>query len=781
MLPSRYIDHGVLDEGSMGEIHKVYDRHLERIVAMKVIKRPLGGRGDVLRRFRDEALITARLQHPTIVPVHDRGVLEDGRPWFTMMVIEGESFEERLELGPRGDPALWLRRCVDALRAVSQGVAYAHELDVLHRDIKPANIRLGSLGQIYLLDWGIARVRDSLGDRAFPEGSPRMTGARGTAFGRSIGTWEYMAPEQAQGRPDEHGYWSDVFSLGAVLFHILSQRPVYLSPEQALQADVPSLRDTLERRQLTAPRELITLCRQCLAVRPEARPTAAEVARSLRSWLDGEERREEALEQLIQAQNALRDARRARAQQGPLTAQIEVERAAIKSWMPAAEKQRLRDLERQLKRQEARAFHADLRAEYTLQAALRTTPDLIEAQCALADLYRERLVRAERAERPLEVLRYTALLREQGLREHLEWLESPALLSLHTDPPGAAVTAFRLIDEDYRRVERRFIGLGRTPLDGRQLEPGNYILVLEKPGHHRVRYPVRLRRGEHWDGRPPGWERPYAVPLPPLGSLAEDECYVPAGWFDSGSPDRGVDALPPRRIWVDGFAVSRDPVTLGEYTAFLNALSPSEAAARLPPPTPSMRDKPRLERAGSRYEVAGEEGDREHFPVVMVTRADCLAYLAWASEQRGQRLRLIHAYEWEKAARGVDERLFPWGGEMEPSITNIIGSRQGPPRPCAVHAIPEDLSPYGVRGLGGNVRDLCCNSYLRMAPPDRSRLDVGGDPDPAEYLASRGGSYNGTVYFSRTVDRTGAPSDHRYLSVGFRRTRSLGPASAPPS
>jgi serine/threonine protein kinase len=197
-----------LGQGGMGIVYQATDLMLEREVALKVV-RPEFATGGGARRFRREAQILARLEHPGIVAVHDVGTWPDGRLFYVMKLVRGirlDAFVQPLALTER--LRLFLRIC--------ETVEFAHRAGVIHRDLKPGNIMVGSFGEVLVLDWGIARVL-SEGPEAAP-GAERGAPATGeTASGAVLGTPGYMAPEQQMGAVDRIGARTDVYALGAIL------------------------------------------------------------------------------------------------------------------------------------------------------------------------------------------------------------------------------------------------------------------------------------------------------------------------------------------------------------------------------------------------------------------------------------------------------------------------------------------------------------------------------------------------------------------------------------
>jgi serine/threonine-protein kinase len=208
-----------LGRGGMGRIHPATDRNLLRHVALKRLDRELAKVPMYKDGFIAEAQMTGQLEHPNIVPVHELAVSEEGVPYFTMKLVQGINFDAWLrdpehELGSTER----LQEGLEIFLKVCDAVAYAHHRGVIHRDLKPENIMVAGFGQVYLMDWGLARLtktRPASGARAQME-------AKG-----AVGTPTFMAPEQARGNPEEMDERSDVFGLGAILYEIISGKMPY--------------------------------------------------------------------------------------------------------------------------------------------------------------------------------------------------------------------------------------------------------------------------------------------------------------------------------------------------------------------------------------------------------------------------------------------------------------------------------------------------------------------------------------------------------------------------
>jgi WD40 repeat protein/tRNA A-37 threonylcarbamoyl transferase component Bud32 len=278
-------------QGGLGEVHVAADTELGRPVALKRIRPALADQADSRRRFLREAAITARLQHPGIVPVYGLTRDEAGRPCYAMRFVEGEPLKEAIEsyhaAGPEGRN-LALRQLLGRFVAVCKTVAYAHSQGVVHLDLKPANIMLGDFDETLVVDWGLARP--------FGQGEAAVVavadgvGEASRADGYVAGTPAYMSPEQAAGRRDALGPASDIYSLGATLYAILTGRAPFEADSGEVLLRVQRGAFVRPRRVNPAvPRPLEAVCLKAMARAPEARyATSLELAADVERWLADE-------------------------------------------------------------------------------------------------------------------------------------------------------------------------------------------------------------------------------------------------------------------------------------------------------------------------------------------------------------------------------------------------------------------------------------------------------------------------------------------------------------
>jgi serine/threonine protein kinase len=260
--------------GGMGTVYLAHDATLDREVALKVANGPDPG-GDLAARMEREARIVASLEHPGIVPIHDRGVLPDGRAFCVMKFVRGQ----RLDVHISGIDLL-----PDRLRImlkVCEAVSFAHAHGVLHRDLKPANIMVGSHGEVLVMDWGVAKT---LREKATGDSGADTWANGGTGFGSVLGTRGYMAPEQTRGELDTLDERADVYSLGAIMYSILTLR----TPPQTISA-APSPAERPSRINPAISKPLEAICLKALAwSREERYPSAEELARDISRFLGAE-------------------------------------------------------------------------------------------------------------------------------------------------------------------------------------------------------------------------------------------------------------------------------------------------------------------------------------------------------------------------------------------------------------------------------------------------------------------------------------------------------------
>jgi serine/threonine protein kinase/WD40 repeat protein len=307
----RYHIRRAIGHGGMGTVLEVWDRDLRRRVAMKVTRTGSLRTGDprAFARFLEEAQITGQLDHPGVVPVHELGLDARGEVFFTMRLVRGRDLETLLaemEAGKLSED--WnTARMLGALLKACESVAYAHSKGVIHRDLKPTNIMVGRFGEVYVMDWGLAKVlgRPEPEPVARPSQSmSRVASLREdledsstdsplfTRKGEVVGTPAYMSPEQARGVLAELGPPSDVYSLGAILYRLLTGTRPYDTGKRQTAREVMAAVATgppapVAERARQAPAELVAICDKAMARDPGDRyPTTEAMADDLRAFLE---------------------------------------------------------------------------------------------------------------------------------------------------------------------------------------------------------------------------------------------------------------------------------------------------------------------------------------------------------------------------------------------------------------------------------------------------------------------------------------------------------------
>ncbi len=316
-LTERYADLGEIGRGGMGRVLRVRDQDLHRDLAMKIMRDLGAPRLDEVHeevtpqlvmsaRFIEEAQVAAQLDHPGIVPVHDVGLDREGRLYFTMKLVRGRTLEKVLELAHKSLEGWSTTRVLNVLLRVCEAMSYAHERGVLHRDIKPANIMVGHHGEVYVMDWGLARLigrepraetkdTDSGDVYSARHGSPGHGSISPfvTEDGRILGTPAYMSPEQARGEPSAIRPTTDVYGVGALLYQALTGRAPYSQPGKhaenratwvALQSKAP---ETITSVAPHTPAELVSICEKAMERSVGERyASMTELADDLRAYLE---------------------------------------------------------------------------------------------------------------------------------------------------------------------------------------------------------------------------------------------------------------------------------------------------------------------------------------------------------------------------------------------------------------------------------------------------------------------------------------------------------------
>ena len=772
----RFAVRGELGRGGMGRVLLVHDPELGREVALKEVNSPEGVSQNRLARFVREARVTAQLQHPNIVPVHEMGATDEGQLFFVMTRIEGRSLQDVLESLRSADPEeerRWTRhRLLTSFIQVCNAMAFAHSRGVLHRDLKPSNVMLGEFGEVYVVDWGLARSIGEPADEVPPDDleasrpslRDEVSGLRAveTLDGTTVGTPGYMSPEQAEGRLAELDERSDVWSLGALLYELLTLRRAYqhettlLSIAEETTHKLPA--DPRERapdRHL--PEEIVQICLKAMEPGPGERfASVTEMGQAVEDFLEGSRRRAAAEGHLDSARSSWEWCRSLKQERLELQARAREVAGSVEPWAPLSDKAELLATRKRLQSLRTDIAEAYAHTVSGCEQALSQHPEHPGVRALLAEVYLERYLDADVDADEASRRYYERRVRQFDDGRFAALLQGDGALTLVTDPPGALVICERFEPNGliHRLVERRM--LGTTPLREVPLEMGSYLLQLRAPGRAVVRYPVHITRGLHWRTAEP-------VPLYSAAQIGDGFLYVPPGPCRVGGDPLASDALPDARPSVPGFFVAELPVTMREYVAFLNALHERDLEAawgRAPRKNPKSGQYLARPGPGERYDIPEVDPDGDsmdaRWPVMAISWHDAMEYVAWRSEEDRAAYTLPSDLQWEKAARGVDGRLYPWGDGFDPTLCKMRQSRPGRPLPEPVGAFPSDVSVYGVRDLGGSSRDWI------------GELEYDGDP---QRRSVRGGSWTTHPRVARAATRFGHTPWNVATDIGLRLVR----------
>ena len=760
----RYIMGKELGRGGMGQVFLARDPDLRRNVALKTFLRSKKMSPRRVGRFISEAQITAQLDHPNIMPVYEIGVQPDRGLYFTMKAIRGITLQEvirRLRKGITETVKEYTqRRLLNVFLQVCMGMAYAHDRGVLHRDLKPANVMLGPFNEVLVMDWGLARIirRPLMVDAPLDDVLPDPEGAvLRTRDGAMIGTPGYMSPEQLECREERLDPKSDQFSLGAILYELITYRhafpgktPAEVQWRMRHNGVVPPHK---RAPNMNIPAELESICLRALSMEPADRyPGVLDLHQAVEDFLEGARRKEEAEVRVESGREAF--ARYAALRDVLLAQRLEAAQARrkLKGWSSHDDRRLVWTLEDHAWDTEAQVAEAFNEAMTAFEHAISHDPDNMGARQGLADLYWTRFQEAEQRNDQNEADHYRRRLETYDDGRYGKLLVGDGRLSVETTPSEAEIYLYRYQRRDRLQAPGRELFLGYTPLRNEPIAMGSYLLIFHRDGYRDARFPLHIGRRQR---------KELTVKLFPDEAIGEGLVYIPAGRYISGGDPEAIAAAEAFEIVVDGYFVSRFPVTCGEYLEFVNDLareSPEQATHHIPRATRSgtTADRPSWSLGDDGlYELPTEIVEvpwTPEMPVNGISWKDATAYCQWLSERTGRRYRLPTEQEWEKAARGVDGRVFPWGDHFEPSYCKMRESRTGEPLPDPVGSHPVDESPYGVRDMAGGVAEWCQDWHDEMP-----MLRV-----------LRGGSWSFGRRHCRTASRVGALPNSVASFQGFR-------------
>ncbi len=805
----RYVIIERVGTGAMGVVYGAYDPELDRKVALKLIKPGQGAKDTARARLLREAKAIARLQHPNVVAVHDVGVFED-QVFLAMEFVAGGTIKSWLAAQPRS----W-REILDVFIAAGRGLAAAHAGGLVHRDFKPDNVLLDKEGRPRVVDFGIARQADGGDDELAETGDGEDDGtatlrdssgkhalATLTKTGTWVGTPAYMAPEQFLGeRGDEK---SDQFSFCVALYEALyGERPFAGDDMLSISVNVT----TEQLRPLPKDRGVPTWVRRVIlrGLKVEASGRWDSMAALIRA-LDNDPVAKLRRRLIVGGVVALGAASLIVAWQVVSRRRAEAERE-IARYVASAEAnvagaQRITAQARELRRQCFLAFDGMDKdkgetlwrqtrvllpgidtayddADQAIETAFMLDQSRAELRRRLADVRYEHLLFAEdfRLDAKAQVMqeRLRAVDADGSKRKALA---APGTVVLRTRPAPAHVLLERY-DRDAATGRRNATPV--TGIDLSRLAPlpaGSYRLTIEGPGLARMFYPFEVRRGERTE---------IDLVLPPTASVPDGFVYIPAGEFYFGDAEEQLRSqflgtAPLHKRKGDAYLIANHETTYREWIAFLEALPVPERAKNLPDVSIARRGSLRLKAlddgwqfsfqpSTTRYVASAGESvlyqgrarrARQNwlqFPVAGISRAEGDNYFKWLrSTGKVPGARLCTEAEWQRAARGGDDRVFPNGDDLAPDDANIdvtYGRVDAAYGPDEIGSHPLSDSPFGVHDMAGNVFELATSS-LR----------------PNE-IVIQGGSYFFQAINNRITNHESVFAAYRDVTTGLRVCASL--------
>lgn len=769
---ARYALGDELGRGGMGQILEAEDRVLHRSVAIKLLRDNNADDQVARLRFIDEARVTGQLQHPAMPPVYDFGRLGDGRIFFAMKRIEGRTLRDIIE-DLRADDAETVRqfgrvRLLTIFVSVCRAIGYAHSRGIMHRDLKPDNIMLGAFGEVTVMDWGLAKPIDSVepvgGSR--PIAAAKDTEERfRTLQGEVTGTPHYMPPEQAAGETHALGAHSDIYSLGALLYELLTLEPPFDGNSAR------AVRKAVIESQITAPSmrtptrgipyAIEQLCLQCLSKDAANRPkTASSVAERVEDFLEGEQERErqesECQRLLAQGEKASRKYFDSVEQHRQLQQKTAKLRAKVTSWSGDGERSQLWSQEDAERAARISATQALSEALVIYHNARASDPDSVDARDALAALYYAAFETAERDKDTVQMAHYDCLTRafDDELGSYEKRLDGDGTLSVETKPAGVQVTLFTLRAVECLLTPVQPRTLGPSPIEMSQIEKGRYLLRLQAPGMSAVSVPVCIGRGESIRLR---------IRLFPDHERGEGFVHVAGGPARVGGDEKAQLARPEHVVEVDDFFIQKRPVTAAEYARFLESVAETSGAAvarkHVPRAAPNGPPLWSINRDGGQFAIPKEDAQGNawdpSWPVVGVSAADAEAYCSWLNTISGPGHRLPTELEWEKAARGADGRPYVWGDRWDPSFCRMANSGGDVPRHGSVDDFPADVSPYGIESMAGGVTEWTASTV-----------------EGSELRIVKGGNWASGPTECRASSRLAHSYERVLPTLGFRVARS---------
>ncbi len=800
--------------GGVGLVVGAHDPNLDREVAIKMLRAESKNKISEVERFIGEARATAKIEHPNVIPVHEMGIMEGVGVFFSMKKVDGANFQTVLEGIGKGDKEYsgkyTRHQLLEIFISICNGVAYAHSKRIIHRDLKPHNVLIGDFGEVLVMDWGLAKFLDAH-DADVPvrdSGEEVQDHAGGdtsiTVDGTISGTPNYMPPEQAAGKVSELDERSDIYSLGAILYQILTYEPPYSGDDlQVVLEDVRKGNFPHPRKRcpkLKIPRELEAVCLKAMALEKKNRyQKVQELARDIRNYIEGFSVSAHPDSALVKFRKLCFRHPAVSSTAAAIIMIFTVGYATMEGvlYFDYLHTVSIADKDRIIGNSELREA-TDKYREYDAIAAKRVVKEESGSEIELSqkvnghynaaenryesavirytsvpDPYkRAREVREGLMDIMVNRLKYSILVKNYERADkwlgfiHLwcgeklerlspenrntilgfeDFLRGDGYLKVDTVPSNASVALLKLADKgDGILSVAGEQDLGTSPVKEFVISKGSYLLKIKAAGRPDVIFPVAINHGE---------KESDVITIPE--SVPEGMTYVPAGTFFIGGENSRYYRS--HEIELPGFYIRKYEVTYGEYLEFWRSLKTAEEREK-------HVGKVIFEASERKFQDAWDADGKlipplkENLPVVGILNGSAETYCSWLSAKTGRKCRLPTAEQWEKAARGVDGRYFPWGNGFDAKFANISENTEArvkfgywaPPG-----SFPKDVSVYGVFDMGGNVREMTSSRFI----------------DGGQFYQIKGASFSTTrrfLYCAYASDTPVAPSD-----VGFRYVMTI--------
>jgi eukaryotic-like serine/threonine-protein kinase len=776
---TKYDFNEMLGKGGMGQVLLVTDNDIRRRVAMKLLLPYHRENPQLVERFLDEVQIAGQLEHPNIPPIYDMGSVNE-EPFFTMRLVEGDTLRQVLDRLRDGDKETQeeytLIRRLQIFQQLCMGMAYAHEKAVVHRDLKPANVMIGAFGEVLIMDWGLAIVigqtpsTNLSEETAEPSQSARVTTTRfglcGDQTSNSVnGTPAYMSPEQARGDNDQIRQSSDIYSLGAMLYELLTLQ-VPLRGKTTLETmlkigrvvpEAPSSRGSVYG--LTIPEVFDEICLKALNKEAGDRYSSAlEFAEEVQTFIDGsrerERRQKEALEHISRGYEYTRSYFKVRSTVEQVRRARRKLQKKIPSYAPLEDKRSLWELDERidtLEQDQTRFYES---SHDNFDAALGIDSEDRSAREAKADLFWEYFRLAEdRGDRDgARHFRARVEAFHDGKYDHR--LNNAGTVYFKFSPIPDRLHLSSLEEKDHVLVEHGSRSIDADCKNLEDLSPGHYVLRAWKEAMAPLTIPLHLKRAEDL--------------VIEQSFYSKDEIpaafvIVAGGHGNLGGDLQAPSSLPRTGVSVRDFLLAKDPVSAREYLDFVNAVARHDRAQ-------ALSKVPRVKANTEPLWTPGVDGlfdlSKQSFqgapwnpdwPIFGLSYGDAVGYCHWRTKLGKKTFRLPTETEWEWAARGPAGLFFPWGQRFESNFCKMKLSREGYPMPEAIGTFDTDCSPFGIRDMSGGVHEWCTSEF------DEERAMV----------VLRGGAWVSKAARCRAAARIGDQPYDRHVSYGFRMAQDL--------